>query len=80
LILFIYCNNLQEVLDKWIQDRRYPLVSQLSLSNWRALTNGSGKKTVVAVVDPSQKDFASYIHKQINKQTNKQTNQFKSKE
>jgi protein disulfide-isomerase A1 len=53
--------NQKELLDKWIRERRYPLVSQLDLSNWRALTTGSGSKTVVAIVDPNQSDFPSFL-------------------
>jgi hypothetical protein len=51
--------SLQDIIEKWIRDRRFPLVAELSLNNWRMIASGSGKRVAIAIVDPSQKDFAS---------------------
>jgi len=50
--------NLNDV-EKWVEDRKFPILSKINENNWRVLTS-SGKMNVISVIDPN-KDNTRYL-------------------
>jgi len=46
-------------LEKWVDDRKFPVISKINENNWRSLTT-SGKMNVISIIHPDQ-DNTKYL-------------------